>query len=610
MQAKILLLLSFLTLAASALHAQQPAPSPLTKKPAVLVAGTGPVSMMSVTNPLEIASASGAEAAGAADFSADPNETSPQLIERYQRARRLIAQGAWKRAQLVLERAILLFPESRHLHALLADLLFYKSAGIDRALLAQSGREAVRAMEIGLGFGVVDHGLTDRLAQTLGRTGDLDSLDRLFTDALALDPSAIVYYHYARGLDGMNDPRMESTLKNAVNLEGEGDAMALYGERLLDRKRDSEALDLLPKNPRLYYLQFLRGVALERLKRPDEAKVAYANARNYSVFFPMPARFRIRDSAIQAASGIRFDDEKGGVRSGKKLTSVSAAITETDAINGLSYLIWGEAGGENYGGMLSEGWVVRARTLRGTVGSPACPVVSNSGATLADKYKSVMCQGSGSQFNGVCLAWCSNPASSCSFSTSTDNAAYDVFYGYGPDPVSGHCPSGISQSGSSYCDGSIKCRGDQDTYKLRTALFNLGTSSTCATHSCAPHSYGKVCGNGGLDNCFYGNFNCSGVNRVNYTGTIPGTGSNSVSDPFNVTVSGIHNGHLEGPDSQDFDLYLQSSSSSSGPWTDVASSTHLSSTEEINYSGAPGWYRWRAYSYSGSGSFSLCTKRP
>ncbi len=606
MQAKTLLLVSSLALAASALQAPPPAAAQLTKKPTTLVAGAGPVSTMTATNPLELAPAADADAVSGADFSGDPNETSPQLVERYQRARRLIAQGAWKRAQLVLERAIVLFPESRHLRALLADLLFYKSRGVDRTLLEQSGREAVRAMEIGLGFGVVDHGLTDRLS----RTGDLASLDRLFTDALALDASAIVYFHYARGLDRMNDPRTDSTLKQAVDLEGEGDAMSLYGERLLDRKRDSDALDLLPKAPRLYYLHFLRGVALERLNRPDEAKAAYANVRDYSALFPVPARFRIRGSALQAASGIQFDDEEGGTRSGKKLTSVTAAITETDAINGLSYLIWGEAQGENYGGMLSEGWVVRARTLRGSVGSPACPVVSNSGATLADKYKSVMCQGSGSQFNGVCLAWCSNPASTCSFTVSTDNAAYDVFYGYGPDPVSGHCPSGISQSGASYCDGSIKCRGDQDTYKLRTALFNLGTSSTCSTHSCAPNSYGKVCGNGSLDNCFYGNFNCQGVNRVNYTGSIAATGGNSVSDPFNVTLSGIHNGHLEGPDSQDFDLYLQKSSSSGGPWTDVASSAHLSSTEEINYSGTAGWYRWRVYAYSGSGSFSLCTKRP
>src|SRR5918992_230896 len=165
MQAKTLLLWSSLPLAATALLAQQPAAAHLTKKPAVLVQGTGPISEMTVTSPLELASAPDLESNTALDFSGDPNETSPQLIERYQRARRLIAQGAWARAQVVLERAIALFPESRHLHALYADLLFFKSRGTDRALLQQSGRAAIRAMEIGLGFGFVDHGLTDRLSQ-------------------------------------------------------------------------------------------------------------------------------------------------------------------------------------------------------------------------------------------------------------------------------------------------------------------------------------------------------------------------------------------------------------------------------------------------------------
>ncbi|MFL6262253.1 MAG: tetratricopeptide repeat protein [Thermoanaerobaculia bacterium] len=440
----------------------------------------------------------------------------------------------------------------------------------------------------------MDYSLTDRLQRTLGRTGDLITLDRLFSEALAREDTATVYLHYALGLSQLKDPRTEEMFKKAVDLDPQGASLASYAEWLLDNRRDADALGRLPKSSGLYYLHFLRGVALERQSRGEEARTAYGKFRDYSASFPAPARFRIAGSPIQAASGIHFDDTK---------------ITDATAINGLSYLIYGEAQGENYGGMLAEGWVVRARTLRGSVGNPTCPAVSNTGTTLGDKYKSVMCQGSGSQFNGVCLAWCSNTATVCSHSTSTDNAAYDVYYGYGPDPVSGHCPDGISQSGSSYCDGSIKCYGNTVTYRLASPLFNLGTSGTCGT-TCAPTSYGKVCGNGGLDNCFFSNPNCEGVGRVGYTGTLSGTGSNSVSASFYVSTSGNFNGHLEGPESQDFDLYLQSSSSSAGPWTDVASSTRLSAVEEINYSGSPGYYRWRAYSYSGSGSFSLCTKHP
>jgi hypothetical protein len=596
MKAKVLLVLVSASLAFPTARAQTFSRPELSKKPAP-PAQAGAVATMKVSSPLSTAPAPVSEGETSV-FSGDPNETSPQLLERYQRARQLIAKGAWVRAQVVLERALAQYPESRHLHALLSDLFWYKSGGTDRSYIERSAQEATRAMDIGLGFGVVDYNLTNRLQQTLGRTGDLITLDRLFAEALAKSGTSTVYLHYALGLSRLGDPRAEAMFTKAVDLEAEGDALAGYGEWLLDNQRDADVLDRLPKSPGLYYLNLLRGVALERQGRGEEARAAYGRFRDYSASFPAPARFRIAGSKLQAASGIHFDDEP------------RPKITDTDAINGLSYLIYGEARGENYGGMLAEGWVVRARTLRGSVGNPTCPSVSNTGATLADKYKSVMCQGSGSQFNGVCLAWCSNVATtSCSFSTATDNAAYDVYWGYGPDPVSGHCPSGISQSGASYCDGSIKCNGNTVTYRLASPLFNLGTSGTCGT-TCAPTSNGKICGNGGLDNCFFSNPSCQGVGRISYTGSLSASGSSSFSSPFQVTASGNFNGHLEGPESQDFDLYLQSSSSSAGPWTDVASSTLLSAVEEINYSGGPAWYRWRAYSYSGSGSFSLCTKHP
>lgn len=59
-------------------------------------------------------------------------------------------------------------------------------------------------------------------------------------------------------------------------------------------------------------------------------------------------------------------------------------------------------------------------------------------------------------------------------------------------------------------------------------------------------------------------------------------------------------------------LYLQNGSSSTGSWTDIpgAASTLYSSVEEVNYTAGAGWYRWRAYSYSGSGSFSICYQKP
>lgn len=546
----------------------------------------------------------------------DPNETSPQILERYGRVQRLIAQGAMRRARQVLEKAVTDFPESRHLRSLYADMLWHLSrGGADRALLERSAQEAVRAMEIGLGFGVVDYGLTDRLAQTLSRAGDAETFELLFAEAMARDEGPVVRRHYALGLSRMGSARAEEAFKAALELETEGDTHADYGEWLLDQGRHLDALSMLPKTPQIHYLYFLRGVALERANSLEEAKSAYASFRDFSASFPAPARFRIPGSSVQRDSGIHFDDESADLRTrGNGIVNVTAPITVDDALKGLSYLIWGEARGENPGGMIAAGWLVRARALRGTVGNPSCPAVSNSATALPDKYRSVICQSG--QFVGACSYWCSSTTTtSCSSTAATNSAAYDVYYGTKPDPVSGHCPSGVTVAGDS-CAGTQQCRGNTITYRLASPLFNLGKldSESCATHFCAPNNFGKVCGNlGGRDNCFYGNTSCSGPGRQPMQfGTLSGTGANTVTPAFQVTTSGLISGHLEGTESQDFDLYLQSGSSSSGPWTDIpgAASTLYSSVEEVNYTGGAGWYRWRAYSYSGSGSFSICYRKP
>jgi tetratricopeptide (TPR) repeat protein len=237
----------------------------------------------------------------------DPNE-SPEILARYHEARRLIAEGAWDQAKASLERAVAEFPESRHLHQQYADLLWHLSKGTDPALLRQAAREAVRAMGIGLQFGKVDYTLTARLAETLGRTGDKETLDRVFTQALAKDSSAVVYLDYAKGLSLLRDPRAEEVLKKAVQREPSGDALAQYGEWLLDHGREREVLEMIPENAPLHYLHFLRGVALERLNRPDEARSEYQRFAAYSATFPAPARFKIPGSKLQAATGIQFDE--------------------------------------------------------------------------------------------------------------------------------------------------------------------------------------------------------------------------------------------------------------------------------------------------------------
>ncbi len=96
-----------------------------------------------------------------------------------------------------------------------------------------------------------------------------------------------------------------------------------------------------------------------------------------------------------------------------------------------------------------------------------------------------------------------------------------------------------------------------------------------------------------------------------YAGSLSGTGANAYqpnNSYYQSTISGTHTGGLTGPSNADFDLYLQKWNGRS--WSTVGSSTSSSSTENISYSGTAGYYRWRIYSYSGSGSYSLCTTRP
>ena len=95
------------------------------------------------------------------------------------------------------------------------------------------------------------------------------------------------------------------------------------------------------------------------------------------------------------------------------------------------------------------------------------------------------------------------------------------------------------------------------------------------------------------------------------TGTLSGTGANSYkpsSSGYVSSISGAHTATLTGPAGTDFDLYLQKLSGST--WTIVARSEGATSTESINYNGTAGTYRWRVYAYSGSGTYTICTKKP
>lgn len=73
--------------------------------------------------------------------------------------------------------------------------------------------------------------------------------------------------------------------------------------------------------------------------------------------------------------------------------------------------------------------------------------------------------------------------------------------------------------------------------------------------------------------------------------------------------AGTHSARLSGPSGADFNLYLERRGTFS--WLTVNSATTSGANESLDHSSAySGTYRWRVTSASGSGAFTLCTRRP
>jgi serine protease len=171
--------------------------------------------------------------------------------------------------------------------------------------------------------------------------------------------------------------------------------------------------------------------------------------------------------------------------------------------------------------------------------------------------------------------------------------------------------------------------GDADLY------VKFGTAPTTSSYDCRPYKSGNA------ESCSYTNpaagtyhvmlrgysaysgvtllgdyaaaapSNCP-VGYTEYTGSFTGSGQTQykpTSSGYVSSVSGSHIGALTGPSGTDFDVYLQKKNTS-GSWSNVASGTGSTSTENVSYSGTSGTYRWRVYSYAGSGAYKLCGKKP
>jgi streptogrisin C len=103
---------------------------------------------------------------------------------------------------------------------------------------------------------------------------------------------------------------------------------------------------------------------------------------------------------------------------------------------------------------------------------------------------------------------------------------------------------------------------------------------------------------------------CTGY-EATFTGSLSGTGASSYqpnNSYYYSSVSGAHQACLDGPSGVDFDLYLQKWNGST--WVAVASATSPNPDETLSYNGTAGYYRYRVYSYSGSGSYTLALNAP
>ncbi|HYG63888.1 MAG TPA: matrixin family metalloprotease [Thermoanaerobaculia bacterium] len=77
---------------------------------------------------------------------------------------------------------------------------------------------------------------------------------------------------------------------------------------------------------------------------------------------------------------------------------------------------------------------------------------------------------------------------------------------------------------------------------------------------------------------------------------------------YKTSVTGFHEGWLEGPATSNFDLYLDRYNGLA--WVVVASSTGAASSEAISYNGLPGRYRYRVVAASGTGTYHFWERHP
>jgi serine protease len=162
--------------------------------------------------------------------------------------------------------------------------------------------------------------------------------------------------------------------------------------------------------------------------------------------------------------------------------------------------------------------------------------------------------------------------------------------------------NGINSYAWSFGDGTTgaglttsKTYGSSGTFTVTLTVTDTASQTDTDTQSVT------VSGGGGGAPC---------TNCTAYTGSLGGTGSSQYqpNGTFYFSTAGTHRGWLQGPGGTDFDLYLQRWNGFF--WQTVARSESATSVEQIAFTGNTGYYRWRVYSFSGSGSYTFWLQRP
>jgi len=421
-------------------------------------------------------------------FFDDPIDTVGSAIEDW-------LNGALKRVLSAKEK----YPESRHVSEVLGRIYkeLYAHTNNDE-YLTRAADAFIFAEEMGIKHGMMAPHYTFELSDILSTLADRHRLDRYFSKIIELDTdNYYAYLYYAKALSRLSDQRADQFFEKAVSMRQDGDFQPVvdYAEHLLNVGKNKKALitlqELGPQEDYAFYPHFLKGLALEKIGRVEEAKKEYsrylefrginkmsANEGEWDIpvddgLFRPPSRFKIQGSELQ--KDILFTNEQP-ISSGKIVSASQKRDTpncgSTDwACKARYYMVWtinGEAEKAGYCGnhtvsgttgmMRAVGWNVRTRVFiqKGIIScsgsenwcfnwAPDYKLIANDVNSVYKRYWGVIETGG---YAGLAIG---------NYTSISEQVFYDVFNGRVPDPIAGRCLNGYLNGSS--CDGTCTSSG-------------------------------------------------------------------------------------------------------------------------------------------------------